>query len=177
MAWIKLPHDWLEDDAVIAAGVEGRALYIAAQMHIAKQLSDGVIKASAITLINGIRTELASLRQQLADRDAATVASARQAVLDKHLQRGALTPAMQADAAYMGDLAPLKPDALDRVLSKLPGLAAPVAPRAAGTDPTGAVDPAAVELTAEDRAMARAAGLTDEVFLATKRRDAERFAR
>lgn len=145
--------------------------------------TDEEVIASVATLakraaqVEPMSAELATLRQQLADRDAATVASARQAVLDKHLQRGALTPAMQADAAYMGDLAPLKPDALDRVLSKLPGLAAPVAPRAAGTDPTGAVDPAAVELTAEDRAMARAAGLTDEVFLATKRRDAERFAR
>lgn len=125
--------------------------------------------------VDALASDLATLRQQLADRDAAAVASARQAVLDKHAQRGALTPAMQADTAYMADLAPLSPDALDRVLSKLPSVPAPVAPRVAPTvDPKGAADPSAVELTEEDKAFAKAAGLSEEAFLKTKRADAAR---
>lgn len=126
--------------------------------------------------VDTLAADVATLRQQLADRDAATVTAARQAVLDRHVQRGGLTPAMQADAQYMGDLAPLAPDALDRVLSKLPSAPAAVVPRTSGIDPKG-TDPESLELTDEDRAFAKAAGLSEEAFLATKRADAKRAAR
>lgn len=126
--------------------------------------------------VDTLAADLATLRQQLADRDAATLASARQAVLDKHLRRGALTPGMMGDKEYMGDLAPLSPDALDRVLSKLPSTPAPVTPRASGIDPKGA-DPESIELTEDDKAFAKAAGLSEASFLATKRADAARAAR
>jgi len=126
--------------------------------------------------VDTLAADVATLRQQIADRDAATVAASRQAVLDKHVQRGGLTPAMQADAQYMGDLAPLSPDALDRVLSKLPSAPAAVTPRVSGIDPKGA-DVESIELTDEDKAFAKAAGLSEEAFLATKRADAKRAAR
>jgi hypothetical protein len=94
-------------------------------------------------------------------------------VLAKHRTRGALTPAMEADSAFMGDLAPLSAEALDRVLSRLAGAPAAVAPRSAAN-----VDPAAapVELTAEERAFAKQHGLTEEALLSTKRADAARAA-
>ncbi|MEZ4395075.1 MAG: hypothetical protein R3A48_28690 [Polyangiales bacterium] len=38
----------------------------------------------------------------------------------RHRERGALTPAMEADAAYCADLAPLSAESLDRVLGKPP---------------------------------------------------------
>lgn len=141
--------------------------------------SDDEARAAVATLrqragqVDTLSADLATLRQQLAERDAATVASARQAVLDKHVQRGALTPAMQKDEQYMGDLAPLSPDALDRVLSKLPSAPAPVTPRTSGIDPKGA-DVESIELTDEDKAFAKAAGLSEESFLKTKRADAKR---
>jgi ClpP class serine protease len=126
--------------------------------------------------VDTLAADLATARQQIAERDAATLASARAAILDKHAQRGALTPAMRADAEYMGDLAPLSPEALDRVLSKLPSVAAPVAPRSVGIDPKG-VDPESIELTEEDKAFAKAANLSEAAFLATKRADAARASR
>jgi len=125
--------------------------------------------------VDTLATDLAAVRQQLVDRDAAQAANARTAILDKHAQRGALTPAMRADAEYMGDLAPLSPEALDRVLSKLPSVAAPVTPRASGIDPKA--DPESIELTDEDKTFAKAAGLSEESFLATKRADAARATR
>lgn len=125
--------------------------------------------------VDTLAADLAATRQQLADRDAEQAASARAAILDKHAQRGALTPAMRADAEYMGDLAPLSPEALDRVLSKLPSVAAPVTPRASGIDPKA--DPESIELTDEDKTFAKAAGLSEEAFLATKRADAARATR
>lgn len=141
--------------------------------------SDDEARAAVGTLrqraaqVDTLAADLTTLRQQLADRDAATLTAARQAVLDKHLQRGALTPAMQKDEQYMGDLAPLSPDALDRVLSKLPSAPAAVTPRTSGIDPKGA-DVESVELTDEDKAFAKAAGLSEESFLKTKRADARR---
>lgn len=117
--------------------------------------------------------ELVSVRAELAARDAAALAAAREGVLAKHRQRGALTPAMEADTAFMGDLAPLSAEALDRVLSRLAGAPAAVAPRAAaGVDPAAAP----VELTAEERAFAKAHGLSEEALLSTKRADAARAA-
>ena len=124
--------------------------------------------------VPALSAQVGELRAQLSARDAADTAKARAAVLDKHRQRGALTPAMEADAAFAADLAPLGAESLDRVLARLPGIAAAVAPRAAGVDPTGATDPAAVELTAEEKATAKSVGLSEEAMLATKRADAVR---
>lgn len=126
--------------------------------------------------VDALAANLAAAQQQLAERDAAQAASARATVLDKHLQRGALTPAMQADAEYMGDLAPLSPEALDRVLSKLPSAPSAVAPRGAGIDPKG-TDPESITLTDDDKAFAKAAGVSEASFLATKRADAARATR
>jgi ClpP class serine protease len=126
--------------------------------------------------VDALAANLAAAQQQLAERDAAQAASARATVLDKHLQRGALTPAMQADAEYMGDLAPLSPEALDRVLSKLPSAPSAVAPRSAGIDPKG-TDPESITLTDDDKAFAKAAGVSEASFLATKRADAARATR
>lgn len=104
--------------------------------------------------------ELTRLRGELDARDARDLAAARDAVLAKHRQRGALTPAMEADAEYVADLAPLAPAALDRVLSKLPGAAAAAQPRRVDTtDP--AVAPAA-EITDADRQWQRVTGVSDD---------------
>ena len=97
---------------------------------------------------------------QLAERDHQAHASARDVVLVKHRARGALTPAMEADAAFMGDLAPLKADALDRVLSRLAGL-----PTQAHTPPPiDPIDPKATgtaALSAADREWMKATGATE----------------
>ena len=128
--------------------------------------------------LESVNTELAAARQQLADRDAAALSAAREAVFQKHTDRRAFTPAMRADAQYMADLAPLSPEALDRVLAKLPTMPEAVTPRSVDVDPTGAaVDPATVTLTDEDKAMAAASRISEEAFLATKRRDAARSPR
>lgn len=104
--------------------------------------------------------ELTALRTQLAERDAADTAKARADVLAKHRQRGALTPAMEADAEYMGDLAPLAPASLDRVLSRLPSVPAAAQPRK-----VDAIDPAAAgaasTATDDDRTFARSAGVSE----------------
>lgn len=105
-----------------------------------------------------------ALKAQLAERDARDLAAAREGVLAKHRQRGALTPALEADAAYMADLAPLPPEALDRVLGKLPGAAAPAQPRrAAALDPAAEASP---EVTATDRRWARRAGVSEDAIKA-----------
>jgi HK97 family phage prohead protease len=84
--------------------------------------------------VRRLSAELSALRSE---RDA----EARERVMLKHRQRGALTPAAEADAGYMADLRTLSVEALDRVLSRLPGL------------PTQAVDvrtPKATEATDDD---------------------------
>lgn len=125
--------------------------------------------------VPALSAQVGELRAQLSARDAAETAKARASVLDKHRQRGALTPAMEADAAFAADLAPLGAESLDRVLARLPSAPPAVAPRAsAAIDPSAAVDPATIELTAEDKAWAKSVGLSEESILATKRADAER---
>lgn len=125
--------------------------------------------------VPALTAQLAEARAALTAREAADAAKERSAVLDKHAKRGALTPAMQADAAFMGDLAPLSAESLDRVLSRLPGVAAPVDPRAAGVDPKGADALAeSVELTAEEKTWAKRMSLSEESVLAVKRADLER---
>ena len=91
--------------------------------------------------------ELSALRSE---RDA----EARERVMLKHRQRGALSPAAEADAGYMADLRTLSVEALDRVLSRLPGL------------PTQAVDvrtPKANEATDDDAvSFARRYGVSEK---------------
>lgn len=116
-------------------------------------------------------TELAAVRAELAQRDAAAATQARETVLSKHRSRGALTPAMEADSAYMGDLAPLSAEALDRVLAKLPGAPQAVAPkRPESVQP----DADSEELTAEEIASAKKFGVSLESARASKKLDRER---
>ncbi len=112
-------------------------------------------------------------RAQLAARDQADKLAAREKVLARHRDRGALTKALEDDAAFMADLAPLSAEALDRVLSRLPGLpTTPLAPRkVAAVNPEGVAPKAVTELTPLQRKLARQAGLTDEEFLAQLERD------
>jgi ClpP class serine protease len=124
-----------------------------------------------------LTTELAAVRAQLAARDEVDKAAARDVVLAKHRARGALSPAMEADAGYMADLAPLNAASLDRVLSKLPGLpTAPVAPAVVGSVDPVATDPAAVALTPEEMEWAAQFNIKPEAALASKRLDAARKA-
>lgn len=117
--------------------------------------------------------ELATLRAELAQRDAAAAAQARETVLVKHRDRGALTPAMEADAQYMGDLAPLSAEALDRVLSKLPGAPVPVAvKRPEGAQPGAAAE--SDDITATDREWAKRFGVKAEDMQRAVKRDRER---
>lgn len=115
--------------------------------------------------------ELAAVREQLAQRDAADAARAREGVLARHRDRGALTPAMEADAAFVADLAPLSAEALDRVLAKLPGAPKAVTPKTpAATDPRAADD----SLTDTDRQWATRFGVTPEAMERAAKRDRER---
>ena len=121
------------------------------------------------------RAELETARGELAKRDAAAAEKARADVLAKHEARGALTPAMKNDATYMGDLAGLSAEALDRVLAKLPGAhvraevknPAAVVPGATGDD----------EPTAEELANAAKFGISAEAVRQSKKLDRERAAK
>ena len=116
-------------------------------------------------------TELAAVRAELAQRDATTATQARETVLAKHRSRGALTPAMEADSAYLADLAPLSAEALDRVLSKLPGAPQAVTPKRPESVQPGADSE---ELTAEEIASAKKFGVSLESARASKKLDRER---
>ena len=131
-----------------------------------------VLRAQA-QAVPSLRAEIDALKANLAARDARDTAAARAVVLDRHRARGALTPALEADKGFMGALAPLAPDALDRVLSGMPGAPRAVTPRSpAGTDPAApgadtdkvkefakgfGVDPATVDRVVERERAARAA--------------------
>lgn len=120
-----------------------------------------------------LAAELATARAELAQRDAAQAAQAREAVLAKHRTRGALTPAMEADSAYLADLAPLSAEALDRVLAKLPGAPTPVTPkRPEGVQPGAESD----EPTAEEIAAAAKFGVSIDNLRLSKKLDRERAA-
>jgi HK97 family phage prohead protease len=97
--------------------------------------------------VKRLSSELSAIR---AERDA----EARARVLSRHRERGALTPAAEADAGYMADLRTLSVEALDRVLSRLPGL------------PTQAVDtraPKATEVSDDDAvSFARRYGVSEK---------------
>lgn len=117
------------------------------------------------------RAELETAREQIAQRDAADAARAREGVLARHRDRGALTPAMEADSAFVADLAPLSAEALDRVLAKLPGAPKAVQPKTpAATDPRTADD----SLTDTDRQWAQRFGVTPEAMERAAKRDRER---
>lgn len=117
--------------------------------------------------------ELAAVREQLAQRDAAAAAQARETVLAKHRTRGALTPAMEADSAYMSDLAPLSAEALDRVLSKLPGAPTRVEVKRPEDKQPGAKGEGET-ITATDREWAARFGVSPENMQRAVKRDRER---
>lgn len=114
------------------------AVTLRARARAADELGDQVKRLSS---------ELSAIR---AERDA----EARARVLSRHRERGALTPAAEADAGYMADLRTLSVEALDRVLSRLPGL------------PTQAVDtraPKATEVSDDDAvSFARRYGVSEK---------------
>lgn len=117
-----------------------------------------------------VQRELAELRAQLTARDAADAAKARASVLDKHRERGALTPAMEKDEACMADFAPLSADALDRVLSRLPGVATPATPRAAA--PLTPARATAAPVGDREREFAAATGVPLDAITQVAERDA-----
>lgn len=124
------------------------------------------------TQLDAVTQERDAARAQLAERDARDTATARASVLAKHRERGALTPAMEADAAFMGDLTPLGADALDRVLSRFQGLPTqPLTPRK--VDP---IDTKDGDITSTDREYAERFGVTAESMQRAVKRDAERAA-
>lgn len=117
-----------------------------------------------------VQRENAELRAQITARDAADAAKARAAILDKHRERGALTPAMEKDEACMADFAPLSADALDRVLSRIPGVAAPVTPRTpAALTPARA---SAAPVGDREREFAAATGIPLDAITQVAERDA-----
>ncbi len=117
-----------------------------------------------------VQRENAELRAQITARDAADAAKARAAVFDKHRERGALTPAMENDAACMADFAPLSAEALDRVLSRIPGVAAPVTPRTpAALTPARA---SAAPVGDREREFAAATGIPLDAITQVAERDA-----
>ena len=125
--------------------------------------------------VGDLERQLTEARAALAAREKADAEKARADVLTKHRDRGALTPAMEADAEYMASLAPLTPEQLDANLKRLAGVTTAktaAQPRPTNTVTPGAADPAAVELTAAEKAYAKRYGLSEAAMLATKRRDA-----
>lgn len=122
--------------------------------------------------------EVTELRAKLAARDKADAERARADVLGKHRTRGALTPAMESDAEYMGTLATLSPEALDRVLAALPSVSRKaVDPSTKHTTPTGKTAAVNDGLTDDEKRAARASGLSDAEFIAARTALAEEKAR
>lgn len=124
--------------------------------------------------------ELATVRAALATRDQADAQKARAEVFAKHEARGALTPAMKSNAAYMETLSTLTAAQLDANLSCLPSLVRePAQPKVAAVDPSGeSNDPAAVSLTPEEKEWCAKFGMNEASALADKRAEiAKRAAR
>ena len=134
---------------------------------------------------DALRAEVDALKSAARERDAAEaaakLAAERETVLAKHRARGAYTPAMEADADFAADLAPLSPEALDRVLARLPAVApvaaVPSRPAAGGESTSAATASASAALTDEEREMCRLSGTSEEAFLAQKNRDAAKAAK
>lgn len=117
-----------------------------------------------------VQRENAELKAQITARDAADAAKARAAVFDKHRERGALTPAMEKDEACMADFAPLSAEALDRVLSRIPGVATPAVPRTpAALTPARA---SAAPVGDREREFAAATGIPLDAITQVAERDA-----
>ena len=126
------------------------------------------------------RAELAAARAALATRDQADAQKARASVIEKHRERGALTPAMEANAAYMETLASLTAAQLDANLGCLPSIVRePAQPKAAlDAALSEATDPAAVALTPEEKEWCARFGQPEAAALADKRSElAKRIAR
>lgn len=122
-----------------------------------------VLKVRAASA-DAVSRERDALREQLAARDAAQVAQARVDVLTKHRARGALSPAMERDAVFMGDLAPLSPESLDRVLSRLSSAPAAASPRKVDAiDPSSATSTSGA-ITDDDRKFAKSVGVSEEAL-------------
>lgn len=147
--------------------------------------TDEEVAASVATLkataaqVPDLNRQLAEARTALATRVKAEADAAREAVLEKHRKRGALSKADEADAVYMGTLAPLTPEQLDANLSRRPSMAVePAAPRSTGAvDPTKVdSDAATLSLTAEEKEWAKTAGVSEAAMLTTKIADAKRAA-
>ncbi len=135
--------------------------------------TDDELVASVATLktaaaqVPDLTRQLTEARAELATRKKADGVAARQAVMQKHRDRLALTEAHEADTQYMADLEPLSPEALDRVLSKLPALATQATkaiPAGAAATSTGGRERA---LTADEQKMCRMAGITEDEYRAT----------
>ena len=147
--------------AALGAGSHEEALAIIATMRKRAEAADAA------------DAEVARLRGELAQRDAAAAAQAREGVLAAHRTRGALTPAMEADSAFVADLAPLSAEALDRVLSKLPGAPVAVTPKRPEAVQPGA-DKSDGALTDTDRQWAQRFGVSPEAMERAVKRDRER---
>lgn len=104
-----------------------------------------------------LTAQVESLSARVRAFEAREIGAERERVLASHRTRGALTPAMEADKAFMDDLAPLAPKALDRLLSKLPGLktGAPVRTRTPG-----------VGLSALEKQFSERLGISEEAYKA-----------
>lgn len=111
----------------------------------------------------------------LAQRDEADRQRERAEVLQRHVRRGAVTEAMQADAEYMATLAGLTAKQLDTNLSRLPVVAHARVEPAVGAD--GAAKGAAAAtgtLSQIEKDAARAAGLTDDEYLTARAQGAQK---
>lgn len=119
--------------------------------------------AAKARMAEGLSAEVSTLRTRLAAVEAERATEARNRVLAKHRDRGALTPAIEKDADRMRTLSALSVDALDDVLSMLPGAPAAVKPRTPGAiDPTGTTP----EPTEHDLEMGRRFGVKPEAIKA-----------
>lgn len=143
---------------------------------------------AAVATLRTQASQVPALTQQLADaraeikrRDDEAGAKARADVLAKHRQRGALTPAMEADEEYMSSLAGLTPAQLDANLARLSGVPTSTS-KAVPAGVTGAITQAAPgtvgtrgALSADEQKIARQMGVTDEQYVAA--RDAKEQSR
>ncbi|MEZ4340890.1 MAG: S49 family peptidase [Sandaracinaceae bacterium] len=139
--------------------------------------TDEEVAAAVATLktqaaqVPALTQQLAEARAEIKRRDDEAGIKARAEVLAKHKARGALTPAMEADEAYMSSLAGLTPAQLDANLARLSGVptteskampAGTVAKASAGTVGTrGAI-------SVDEQKIARQMGVSDEDYVAAR---------
>ena len=129
-------------------------------------------------LVPDLQARVAAAEKALAERDAADLKAAHQAVLDKHVARGALTKADLDDAEYMATLHALDPKAADKILSRRPGLpTTPVQPRKVSAIDPGAAPAGDDALSPEDLEWAKSTGVAPAAILAARKDEQERAAR